>query len=90
MAAGSIEERFRAVCEEVRTGPPRESSNEDKLILYGLFKQATEGDARQEDKPGMFAAYSEKGYKWDAWNKNKGMTKETAMQSYIDKINSMK
>lgn len=48
----------------VREGPPRESSNDDKLIIYGLYKQATEGDARAGDKPGMMYAYTEAGYKW--------------------------
>ena len=48
------------------------------------------GDCDPKDKPGMFSALSEKAYKYSAWEKNKGMTKEDAMQAYIDKVESMR
>ena len=38
----------------------------------------------------MFSALSEKAYKYSAWEKNKGMSKEDAMQAYIDKVESMR
>jgi diazepam-binding inhibitor (GABA receptor modulating acyl-CoA-binding protein) len=28
--------------------------------------------------------------KWDAWDKLRGMSKEAAMQAYIDKVTSLK
>ena len=48
------------------------------------------GDCDPKDKPGMFSALSEKAYKYSAWEKNKGMSKEDAMQAYIDKVESMR
>ena len=37
----------------------------------------------------MFSGF-EAGYKWDAWNKNKGKTKQEAMNGYVAHIESLK
>ena len=58
-------------------------SNDDKLNLYKYFKQATEGDVNTS-RPGMFSI--EGRAKWDAWNAAKGLSKEEAMQRYIDAV----
>ncbi|MCK5105188.1 MAG: acyl-CoA-binding protein [Cyclobacteriaceae bacterium] len=61
-------------------------SNEDLLKMYGLYKQATEGDV-SSDRPGGFDF---KGIaKYDSWASLRGMSKEEAMQSYIDLVNSL-
>jgi diazepam-binding inhibitor (GABA receptor modulator, acyl-CoA-binding protein) len=39
------------------------------------------------NKPGMFS-FTE-GYKWDAWNNNKGKNKEIAEEEYIILVNSL-
>jgi len=58
-------------------------SNEELLQLYGLFKQATEGDVSGE-RPGGFDF---KGIaKFDAWEELKGKTKEAAQQEYIQLV----
>lgn len=55
-------------------------SNEELLELYGLFKQATDGDVTGE-RPGGFDF---KGIaKFDAWASKKGVAKEQAMQDYV-------
>ncbi|KAH3671402.1 hypothetical protein WICMUC_004699 [Wickerhamomyces mucosus] len=55
--------------------------NDNELLkLYGLFKQATVGDVNT-DRPGIFNLKDR--YKWDAWNENKGLTKEDAEAKYI-------
>jgi len=77
----SLEERFNLAAEKIRTGKPaKEASNADKLVIYGLFKQAKEGDVKG-DRPGMFSM--EARAKWDAWSANKGMKDEEAMEKYI-------
>jgi len=77
----SLEERFNAVVEAVRTEKPaKEASSSDKLSIYALFKQAKEGDVKGE-RPGMFSM--EARAKYDAWSKNKGMDTNTAMENYI-------
>lgn len=60
-------------------------SNEAQL--YGLFKQATVGD-NNDAKPGMFDLKGK--YKWEAWNKRKGLSKEDAQKEYIELVEKLK
>ena len=46
-----------------------ESTNDDKLALYGWFKQATVGDINIAQP---WAVQVEARAKWEAWNKVKG------------------
>ncbi|GAA3965976.1 acyl-CoA-binding protein [Allohahella marinimesophila] len=62
-------------------------SNELKLELYGLYKQATEGDVTGS-RPGMMDFINRA--KYDAWADLKGISKESAMQRYIDSIENLK
>jgi len=62
-------------------------SNEMKLEFYALYKQATEGDVSGK-RPGMMDFVGRA--KYDAWDKLKGMSKEDAMQQYVDKLESVK
>jgi acyl-CoA-binding protein len=61
-------------------------SNDRLLELYGLFKQATAGDVSGE-KPGMFDFKG--AAKYDAWESRRGMTKDEAMQAYIDLVDRL-
>lgn len=61
-------------------------SNEDLLELYALYKQASEGDVSGERPGGFdFKAIA----KYDAWLEKKGMTKETAMQEYVQLVDRL-
>jgi acyl-CoA-binding protein len=55
--------------------------NDTLLKLYALYKQATVGDAAGE-RPGAFDF--DRRAKFDAWSALKGVSRETAMQQYID------
>lgn len=55
-------------------------SNEELLKLYGLYKQATEGDATG-DRPGGFDFKAIA--KYDAWAELKDTSREKAQESYI-------
>lgn len=57
--------------------------NDVMLDLYALYKQATVGNATG-DRPGMLDVKGRA--KFDAWAKKKGMTKDAAMQAYIDLV----
>ena len=57
--------------------------NDVMLDLYALYKQATVGNATG-DRPGMLDLKGRA--KYDAWAKKKGMTKDAAMQAYIDLV----
>lgn len=62
-------------------------SNEELLNLYALFKQATDGDASGERPGGFdFKAIA----KFDAWTEKKGISKEAAMQQYVDLMAQLK
>jgi len=61
-------------------------SNEDKLTLYKLYKQATEGDVTSK-RPGMFDMVGRA--KWDAWASAKGTSKDEAMKQYIETVKSL-
>lgn len=58
----------------------RRPSNEQLLDLYGLYKQAAEGDVTGS-RPGMLDLKGRA--KFDAWGKRKGLSKEDAMKQYV-------
>ena len=60
--------------------------NDDLLLLYSLYKQTTVGDVNTA-RPGMLAM-KEKA-KWDAWEKQKGVSKDDAQKKYIAKANEL-
>ena len=61
-------------------------SNEELLDLYALFKQATDGDV-SGDRPGGFDFKAIA--KFDAWASKKGITKEQAMQDYVNLVSKL-
>jgi len=58
------------------------------LQLYSLFKQGSEGDINIDPPTNMFDFVAKA--KYGAWEKMKGIPKETAMQEFIDKIEELK
>ena len=61
-------------------------SNEELLKLYGLYKQATEGD-NQEERPGGFDFVA--AAKYNSWLSYKGKSKSDASKDYIELVNSI-
>jgi acyl-CoA-binding protein len=61
-------------------------SDDDLLQLYGLYKQATEGDA-SGPKPGFFDLVGRA--KFEAWEELSGTSEEDAMSRYIEKVRSL-
>lgn len=57
--------------------------NDQLLELYALYKQATSGDV-SGSRPGMMDLKGRA--KYDAWQRRKGMSKDAAMQTYIDLV----
>lgn len=62
--------------------------NETLLRLYSLFKQATEGDVNTANEPTNPFDFVAKA-KFNAWSELKGKEKDSAMQDYIDLVNSL-
>jgi carboxylesterase len=68
---------------QARIKPVTGLGNDVMLDLYALYKQGTAGDV-SGDRPGMMDLRGRA--KYDAWAKRKGMTKDAAMQAYIDLV----
>jgi len=74
-----VEIRFKKAVHYIRNAPAQESSNEQKLKVYGLYKQAAIGDNTTAQP---WSVQFEASAKWNAWTANKGMSKEDAMKAY--------
>jgi len=61
-------------------------SNDVLLKLYGLFKQASEGDVKGE-RPGGFDFKG--AAKYDAWESQKGKAVVAASEEYIDFVKTL-
>lgn len=88
MAAVSeeLQKQFDAAVERIKTekrSDGKESTNEEKLKVYALFKQVNVGDV-QGSQP--WAVQVEARAKWDAWNSVKGKSKTDAMQEYVAEV----
>jgi acyl-CoA-binding protein len=59
----SIEEKFKEAVQFVRDSPVKEVTPEEKLLYYGLYKQATQGDNTQP-KPYAFQVKAIQVFNW--------------------------
>ncbi|MEO8054934.1 MAG: acyl-CoA-binding protein [Acidobacteriota bacterium] len=83
--AKSVADQFKdakARVEKLSSRP----SNDQLLDLYGLYKQATDGDVSGE-RPGLFDLKGRA--KYDAWAKRKGAPKDEAMKKYVVLVDSL-
>ncbi|KAJ4829412.1 hypothetical protein Tsubulata_006601 [Turnera subulata] len=80
-----LKEEFEEYAEKAKT-LPENTTNENKLILYGLYKQATVGPV-DTSRPGMFNMRDRA--KWDAWKAVEVKSKEEAMSDYINKVKQL-
>merc|ERR1739847_82830 len=80
-----LEDDFKAAA-DAAVKLPKGTSQADQLILYGLFKQANVGDCNTS-RPGLLDPKGKA--KWDAWDSNKGKSKDAAMEEYICKVESL-
>ena len=61
-------------------------SNQDKLSLYGFYKQATSGKCNISKPQGINMVQQAK---WQQWNNLGEMTKEEAMENYIQIVKKL-
>jgi diazepam-binding inhibitor (GABA receptor modulating acyl-CoA-binding protein) len=66
---------------------PERPDNMTLLKIYGLYKQAANGDVAGE-RPGFTDMVARA--KFDAWDGFKGVSKDEAMQQYVDLIEELK
>jgi diazepam-binding inhibitor (GABA receptor modulating acyl-CoA-binding protein) len=80
-----LQEDFEKAAKDALTLPPT-TTDESKLILYGLYKQATLGNVNTS-RPGLFDLKGKA--KWDSWKKVEGKSKDEAKQDYITKVTQL-
>ncbi|XP_071960063.1 acyl-CoA-binding protein-like [Antedon mediterranea] len=81
-----MSEAFVKAAEEVKQ-LKQSPTDQEKLAIYALYKQATVGDTNTT-RPGMIDFTGKA--KWDAWNALKGKSKEEAETEYIQKVEELK
>ena len=64
----------------------KKPDNNDLLVLYAHFKQATAGDV-QGARPGMLNIAAR--LKYDAWAGLKGMSRADAESGYVKKVKAL-
>ncbi len=83
-----LSDKFDAAVNYVQTAEGDfKPSNDLQLQMYGLYKQATQGDV-SGSKPGFTNITGRA--KYSAWKEVKGMSAEDAMQAYIDTVEVLK
>ncbi|HVO51909.1 MAG TPA: acyl-CoA-binding protein [Thermoanaerobaculia bacterium] len=83
--AKSLGDQFKDAKARVEKLPAR-PSNDQLLDLYGLFKQATEGDVAGS-RPGLLDLKGRA--KYDAWARRKGASKDDAMKKYVALVDAL-
>jgi len=66
---------------------PERPDNQTMLKRYGLYKQASSGDA-SGTRPGFTDMVGRA--KWDAWHEVKGISADEAMKQYVSLVNDLK
>ena len=87
MSELSLQQNFENAVAESKNLNSR-PSNDVLLQLYSLYKQSTEGDNNSEPPSNPFDFVSKA--KYGAWEELKGLSKEEAMQRYIDLVTKLK
>ena len=75
------QKEFDEALEKVKTLP--DQPPDVLLELYGLFKQSTAGNVSGK-RPGMLDFKGRA--KYDAWATRKGMSKDQAMDAYVETV----
>lgn len=86
----SADELFELAHEYIRKGPrdAPQANNDQKLRLYALHKQATEGPCKNRQRPGMFDIVARA--KYDAWAKlGPHMSAEEAKRAYAQVLSEI-
>ncbi|CAM9468162.1 unnamed protein product, partial [Discosporangium mesarthrocarpum] len=80
------ERLFGMACSHMATVRGLSLSSEERLALYCLFKQATEGDC-DEPRPGLIDLVGRA--KWHAWHGCLGMDEKEAMRRYLVMVSDL-
>lgn len=82
----AFEAAAKAIKDSGKEANMQKISNDEKLALYGLYKQATVGD-NNTDKPSFIQLEAKA--KWGAWEGQKGKSKDAAEKEYIELVRTL-
>ena len=77
-----MESEFKEISEKILLSKDLNIDDDDKLTLYGYYKQSTVGDCNISQP--SFIDYKGTA-KYNAWKENEGMNEKIAMQRYVRK-----
>jgi diazepam-binding inhibitor (GABA receptor modulating acyl-CoA-binding protein) len=80
-----MEEEFEKSVEQMRK-KSTPTSDEDALILYGLYARVMAGECT-ELQPWSYQVVARA--RWEAWYKNRKLSREEAMEKYIEKVKDL-
>jgi acyl-CoA-binding protein len=88
----SLQQEFEAAVQQVNN-LPADTAPKHMTDLYGLYKQATEGDVNMKgdsvDADSATQANGPAGLsqgQWDSWDKYKGVSEDDAKRQYVAKV----
>ena len=81
-----LQTQFETAAKEAQA-LPKKPSNENLLLLYSYYKQATNGDASGK-RPGFADMVGRA--KYDAWANLQGTSQDDAKQAYIALVDQLK
>lgn len=86
MNQSTLEDEFDAACSYVaRLASSKELDDRHGLRLYGLYKQATEGQC-STPKPSLLSFDFTQRKKWNSWNVLGEMPRDTAARLYVEEL----
>ena len=85
-SASELHRQFHQAADELRQLKQR-PANDMLLALYGLYKQAQEGDVHDCQPTSFFDFIGTA--KQEAWGRLKGMPQEEAMRRYIELVQQL-
>lgn len=80
-----VDSAFQAACIAVKT-LSRKPTDDELLVLYGLYKQATEHNCNIPE-PAFFEFKNSK--KWKAWKSHEGKDSVTMKLIYVQKVQEL-
>ncbi|XP_043252754.1 putative acyl-CoA-binding protein [Colletes gigas] len=81
----SVNEKFQTAVDGVKLLTKR-PTDQEFLELYGLYKQATEGNVNTS-RPGMLELKAKA--KWDAWKSKEDMSQNDAKEAYVKLVEKL-
>ena len=82
----NLQAQFKLATQHLQRGAVEKASEVQRWRMYGLSKQANEGNCKIPSPP---SADVKAKWKWDAWNNFKGLSPEDAMKAFVAEVSKV-